>query len=96
MWWWFLLACQTQADTWTAAELQRLNADPEAREMALEKLDPTQQDLLLLQLAVQSPRQASQRCKEVRSQLAQEKCTQVIGRPHLQLTKPQKVDGAKP
>ena len=45
--------------------------------------DPLQRDLLVLQLAVLSPRHAPALCKRTKSQNAQEKCRQVVGRPHL-------------
>lgn len=75
--------------------MQYLVESPEHRKATLAGLTPEQRDLLLLQLAVYTPTMAPQMCAEVQGQLAKDKCNQVIGRPHLQLTKPQVVDGSK-
>ena len=49
--------------------------------------DPMQRDLLLLQLAVASPRFSPDLCRKVESHGAVEKCRQVMGRPHLRLAR---------
>ena len=49
--------------------------------------DPLARDLLLIQLAVASPRFAPDLCKRTESQGAKEKCRQVVGRPHLRTAK---------
>mgnify|MGYP006103957161 CR=1 FL=1 len=58
----------------------------QAFEQQLKKdaLDSATQDLLLLDLAVQEPKFASELCKKVKTRSAKDKCLQVIGRPHLQ------------
>lgn len=49
----------------------------------LEIGDDTSRDLVLLRLAIAAPKEASALCERVRTTGAQEKCRQVLGRPHL-------------
>lgn len=44
---------------------------------------PASRDLVLLRLAISAPRHAGALCARVTTSGAQEKCTQVLGRPHL-------------
>ena len=93
---WLILACQSSPSTvYSPEEMQILVENSERRQSTLAELSLEQQDLLLLQLAVYNPTMAPQMCAEVQGNIAKDKCTQVIGRPHLQLTKPQVVDGSK-
>lgn len=94
---WLMMACQSNHSTPPSpAEMELLIEDPEHRQEVLSQLPPEQRDLLLLQLAVHNPIVAPTLCGEVQGTVAKNKCTQVIGRPHLQLTDPQTVDGKKP
>lgn len=81
--------CTTEPERWTEDEFNRLLNSVGALESKLQTMTPTEQDLLLLSLAVRSPHQAPHLCKRVNSQTAVEKCKQVVGRPHLQLSEPQ-------
>ena len=49
----------------------------------VEIADETSRDLVLLRLAIAAPRHAAALCGRVRTAGAQEKCQQVLGRPHL-------------
>jgi hypothetical protein len=63
-------------------------SDAAALHKALREVsDDTSRDLLLLRLAVNHPDQASLLCRQVTTPPAQQKCKQVLGRPHLS-TKP--------
>ena len=78
----FSQGCQTSS--LQPQDLQPLLGDWAAFDRQLQTIDdPLQRDLLLLQLAVLSPRHAPALCKRTESQNAQEKCRQVVGRPHL-------------
>ncbi len=87
-----LLGCQSRSTDWDEDTLQQLASSPEQLERFTNTLPAEQQDLLLLTLAVRNPQKANTFCKKVRSQTAKEKCQQVIGRPHLQLSEPQPND----
>ena len=77
-----LIGCQTTSENterWTP-----LLGDWEQFDEQLQTIDdPVSRDLLLLQLAVQKPRHSTELCKRVQTSGAEEKCRQVIGRPHL-------------
>ena len=45
--------------------------------------DVTSRDLVLLRLAIAAPKHAATLCGRVRTAGAEEKCRQVLGRPHL-------------
>ena len=93
---WLTLACQSgSSSNYSPEEMQKLVENPERRQRTLAELPLEQRDLLLLQLAVYNPTMAPKMCAEVQGNIAKDKCTQVIGRPHLQLSKPQVVDGSK-
>jgi hypothetical protein len=49
--------------------------------------DPSSQDLLRLRLAVHDPSRNQWLCEEVKTRSAQDRCRQVVGRPHLQQKK---------
>jgi hypothetical protein len=93
---WLTLACQSGSSSiYSPEEIQNLAENPERRQRVLAELSLEQRDLLLLQLAVYNPTMAPKLCAEVQGDIAKDKCNQVIGRPHLQLSKPQVVDGSK-
>ena len=78
----FLAACTQEGPT--PDSLLPLLDDPVAMEKMLQtESDPIQKDILLLQLAVRSPKHAQQLCKKIQTDNAKEKCRQIIGRPHL-------------
>lgn len=55
-----------------------------AFDAALRELeDPVSRDLVRLRLAVANPADAGRLCHQVETRGAQEKCRQVLGRPHL-------------
>lgn len=57
---------------------------PRQLDQALASIDSVQsRDLLLLRLAVADPPRASRLCGQVKTAGAQQKCRQVVGRPHL-------------
>lgn len=61
-----------------------LVSDPAALQAALGEItDDTSRDLLLLRLAVNHPDKASLLCRQTTTPPAQQKCQQVLGRPHL-------------
>lgn len=49
--------------------------------------DPSSQDLLRLRLAVHDPARNQWLCEDVATRSAQDRCRQVVGRPHLQQKK---------
>ena len=49
--------------------------------------EPSSQDLLRLRLAVHDPARNQWLCEDVATRLAQDRCRQVVGRPHLQQKK---------
>ena len=49
--------------------------------------DPSSQDLLRLRLAVRNPAENQWLCDEVSTRSAQDRCRQVVGRPHLRQNK---------
>ncbi len=49
----------------------------------LEVGDATSRDLVLLRLAIAAPKHAGALCRRVETAGAEEKCRQVLGRPHL-------------
>lgn len=60
---------------------------PEALDAAIASVEEVEsRDLLLLRLAVAEPTRASHLCERVQTAPAQEKCRQVLGRPHLSTT----------
>lgn len=83
-----LLACTCDADCRFERALQALAAGDEVGMRAeIEAVkDPLQQDLLRLRVATAEPSRAGALCAEVSTPFAQEKCQQVLGRPHLQGT----------
>ena len=91
MFWIVFLACN-EPHVYDEEELLRLSKEDSYRQQFLEQLPQENRDILLLKLAVQNPSLAPKFCSEVLGRGAKEKCKQVIGRPHLQLTKPQVVD----
>ena len=72
--------------------IEALQSHPEELDSVLQGMPLSQQDLLLLTLAIRTPNKAPEFCKRVHSASAKEKCTQVVGRPHLQLAEPQTTD----
>jgi hypothetical protein len=50
--------------------------------------DPLSRDLVRLRLAVGNPHRAGHLCRTVETEDAQEKCRQVLGRPHLSAPRP--------
>jgi hypothetical protein len=58
--------------------------DPDAVETALAQVEPAEsRDLIRLRLSIAHPTRASAWCRTVETSGAQEKCRQVLGRPHL-------------
>jgi hypothetical protein len=58
--------------------------DDDALDVGLVEIDDvTSRDLVLLRLAIAAPRHAAALCGRVRTAGAEEKCQQVLGRPHL-------------
>ena len=69
--------------------------DPRAFRSALDGIPtPESRDLVRLRLAIRDPAGAQVLCREVETPPAQEKCRQVLGRPHL-TTAPRSA-GARP
>ncbi len=65
-----------------------LSGDDQALSAALESIDdPQSRDLLRYRLAVSDPVQHSRQCEAVQAAALQEKCRQVVGRPHLSSTR---------
>lgn len=61
-----------------------LAEDPAAVEAALADVEPAEsRDLIRLRLSIAHPTRASAWCRTVETAGAQEKCRQVLGRPHL-------------
>ena len=61
--------------------------DSKALDAALAQIPEVEsRDLLLLRLAIAEPRKAARYCKRVTTPGAEERCRQVLGRPHLQST----------
>ena len=61
--------------------------DTKALDAALADIaEPESRDLLLLRLAIAEPQKAGRLCERVTTPGADEKCRQVLGRPHLQTT----------
>ena len=92
MFWLVFFACN-EPHSYDENDLLRLRNEDSFRQEFLAQLPELDRDILLLKLAVQNPSMAPKFCREVLGRGAKEKCKQVIGRPHLQLTKPQVVDG---
>ncbi len=64
-----------------------LVGDKKALDAALEQIPEAEsRDLLLLRLAIAEPRKAARLCEKVTTPGADERCRQVLGRPHLQST----------
>ena len=85
------MACTSQSE-WTDDTLEKLAVEPVLLERTLSEQPVETQDLLLLTLAIRNPAEAGKFCKKVTTDAANEKCRQVIGRPHLQLSEPQPSD----
>ncbi len=85
------IACSNQP-RWTDETLEQLATQPTVLKATLASEPVESQDLLLLTLAIRNPSSAGQFCKQVHTESAKEKCRQVIGRPHLQLSRPQPSD----
>ena len=85
------MACTSQPE-WDDETLEQLATQPALLKTTLATQPVETNDLLLLTLAIRNPASAGQFCKQVRTDAAKEKCKQVIGRPHLQLSKPQQND----
>lgn len=61
-----------------------LAGDPVSVEAALTQVEPAEsRDLIRLRLSIAHPTRASAWCRTVETTGAQEKCRQVLGRPHL-------------
>lgn len=64
-----------------------LVGDTKALDAALAQIPEVEsRDLLLLRLAIAEPRKAKKLCERVTTPGAEERCRQVLGRPHLQTT----------
>lgn len=61
--------------------LPKSNAELEQRLASIE--DPTERDLLLVELAVRDPSAGTRLCARTETSLGQRQCEQVVGRPHL-------------
>ena len=85
------IACSNEPK-WDDETLELLATQPDQLKMTLAAEPTGTQDLLLLTLAIRNPSSAGQFCKQVHTETAKDKCRQVIGRPHLQLDKPQLSD----
>lgn len=85
------MACNT-TPKWDDATLDNLGKDPSLLAKTLKEHPLETQDVLLLTLAIRNPNEANRFCKKIQTANAKEKCQQVIGRPHLQLSKPQQND----
>lgn len=83
---WLALACGTECDAacHLARARERLAESPEAAVAELRQIeDPTERDLALLELAAEDPTRGALVCAEVTTPYGKEKCSQVVGRPHL-------------
>lgn len=87
------MACSNQPK-WDDEALERLATQPDLLKMTLAAEPVGTQDLLLLTLAIRNPSSAGRFCKQVHTDTAKDKCRQVIGRPHLQLSEPQPSDAS--
>lgn len=85
------MACDT-TPTWSDETLNKLAQDSDLLNETLVDSPLETQDLLLLTLAIRNPSEANRFCKKIQTANAKEKCRQVIGRPHLQLSRPQPND----
>jgi len=64
--------------------------DPDAmRAMIKEIPAPESRDLLRIRIAVQDPARGAPLCKDAETAPAQQRCTQVLGRPHLRSPRPE-------
>jgi hypothetical protein len=84
--------CVTSEQKWDEQTLKQLAQSTAELNAQLKQGTVAENDLLLLTLAVRNPKQAPIFCEKVESTAALEKCRQVIGRPHLQLSAPQTND----
>ena len=84
--------CGISEQKWDEQTLKQLAQSPVALNTQLKQGTVADNDLLLLTLAVRNPQQAPVFCEKVKSTAAREKCRQVIGRPHLQVSAPQTND----
>ena len=84
--------CGSSERKWDDQTLKQLSQSPVELDSQLTQGSIEENDLLLLTLAVRNPQQAPLFCEKVQSTAAREKCRQVIGRPHLQLSTPQTND----
>ena len=58
--------------------------DPEAATRAIREIGSVEsRDLVRLRLAIDNPSRTALLCRDTETQAAQEKCKQVLGRPHL-------------
>ena len=87
LWLWF--AC-TETSSTSLEEYDTLLKNWSEFEKNIDEVPVEQRDIILLQLAVKHPTRANKLCHKVESSIAQEKCQQVIGRPHLQQSPPSK------
>ena len=82
------IADPTQRENCRFEMVQPLMDDPDALIAALDQVvDPASRDLLLLRLATSNPKLNSTLCREAATAGAQERCQQVLGRPHLSTTR---------
>ena len=82
------LASATERETCRYTLLKPTVADTRIDEDTLDQglveiSDETSRDLVLLRLAIAAPRHAAALCRRVHTAGAEEKCQQVLGRPHL-------------
>ncbi len=98
-----LVACQGEPETVAECARLRTEAavedcrlrlikplvdDPAALDAALADIDdPRSRDLVLLRLAIDDPQRAGRLCEKVETEGAQDRCRQVLGRPHLRTTR---------
>ncbi len=83
-----MAGCDTLRDTMKReecrfTEAKKLAATPEALDAALVGLDPTNRDLLLVRLAMDTPTSSAVLCGRVTTDIGRQRCQQILGRPHL-------------
>ena len=90
------LSVPTERENCRFEMIQPLMDDSDALMAALDQItDPASRDLLLLRLATSNPKLNSTLCRQAATTGAQERCQQVLGRPHLSTTR-RRSEGAPP
>lgn len=82
------LGCQQKMADADLLVLEKSLGNWQSFEDHMQQFRDDEQDLLRLRLAVRNPKYSQYLCSKIHSSIALEKCTQVIGRPHLQKGQP--------